>query len=70
MTDNILVLLAVAKSASSGRVGASQRRFCALAVYGLRRRQNCQLPLPAARAYRREYTVAADYSQVAADPVS
>jgi len=53
MTDNIPVLLAVAKSASSGRVCASQRRACALTVYGLRRLQNCQLPAARVRDGRR-----------------
>ena len=48
MTDNILVLLAVAKSTSIGGIGASERRFCALTVYGQRRQQNAD-QLPAAR---------------------
>ena len=46
MMDTAAVLHLVAESASIRRVGASQRRFGALAVCGLHRRQNGQLQWP------------------------
>ena len=53
MIDTFVVLNAVAERASIRRVGASQRRFCALAVCGLRRQQNGQLAAARVRDERK-----------------
>jgi len=54
MMDIAAVLHSVAESASIGRVGASQRRFCALPACGLHRRQNGHLPAARVRDGRME----------------
>ena len=54
MMDTIAMLNAVAESANIRRVGALERRFCALVVCGLRRQQNGQLAAARVRDGRME----------------